>query len=392
MKVNHRIRRLAAALAAMMLMTAGCAEGLPAAGEPALKDMRLDLGGSSVAYPMLTGMEDQELQQEINSRIQADLDVEAYLSRMTLLMSEENLRVGVTWAGEIAGDVLSCVMSAEGALRNNRSTHRWTAANIDLRNGQQITLGALFADEAAAREALAEYLETQVAPEMSAHLNNSELLPLPETFRLEAAGLTLLYPAEQLSTLSGRAGDIRIGWNEIREYLDMSPEGIPARTGAEDMITLTAESAGKIREMTEQGCLPGIPAVIGEALKPLTDRYHLLTDPDVYEGGRLFSPEGGCFRDVYLMTDYLSEDWDDSTVRGIRMDRGCAWGLCIGETRQEAWREILGEPEHSVTLTEEMAEERRREAGMCDYYRFGEHQLQLYTDAEGTLLSITLTE
>jgi hypothetical protein len=74
------------------------------------------------------------------------------------------------------------------------------------------------------------------------------------------------------------------------------------------------------------------------------------------------------------------------------MDRGCAWGLCIGETRQEAWREILGEPEHTVTLTEEMAEERRREAGMCDYYRFGEHQLQLYTDAEGTLLSITLTE
>ena len=144
--------------------------------------------------------------------------------------------------------------------------------------------------------------------------------------------------------------------------------------------------------MTESGRLPDIPVQMGEGLKALTDRYHMLTDPDIYEGGRLFSLEGGCFRNVYLMTDYRSESWDDSVVRGIRMDRGCAWGLCIGQTRQEDWREVLGEPEYAVTLDDEAAEARRREPGACDYYRFGAFQLQLYADTEGTLVSITLAE
>ena len=389
MTMNRRIRIILAALFVLML-AAGIA-GAEEAGA-VLTDMTLELGNSRIVYPVLSGMADETLQQEINTRIQEDLDVNGYLERMTLLLAEENLGIQVTWEGAVTGEVLSCVMSAEGALQNSRTTHRWTWSNIDLRDGHEIAFGELFMNEESARATLEEYLDFDVAPELSAHLGNSEVTPLPDGFRLERTGLTLLYPATRLSTLKDRAGDIRIGWNEILEELNLEEDGILNRIGAAEMVTLTEDSAQKIRETAESGRLPDIPVQMGENLKALTDRYHLLTDPDIYEGGRLFSLEGGCFRSIFLMTDYLSESWDTSVVQGIRMDRGCMWGLCIGRTRQEDWRGVLGEPEYAVTLDDETAEARRREPGECDYYRFGAYQLQLYTDVDGTLVSITLTE
>ena len=392
MKTNCTVRKILAILAALALAAGPAAACAEAPAEPALADMQLDLGGSSIIYPVLTGMADETLQQEINKQMQEDLDVNGYLERMTLLIAEENLNIRVEWDGALLGDVLSCVMSAEGALQNTRSTHRWTWCNIDLRDGHRIAVEELFTDMESAQAALEEYLDFNVSPELSAHLNNSELTPLPEGFRLERTGLTLLYPVSRLSTLKDRAGDVRIGWNEIRNELNLEKDSILDRIGAADMITLTEESADRIREMAESGRLPDIPVRIGDGLKALTDRYHLLIDPDIYDGGRLFSLEGGCFRDVFLMADYTSESWDSSVVRGIRMDRGCAWGLCIGETAREEWRKVLGEPEFTAELDDEMAEAKRRESGSCDYYRFGDYQLQLYTDVYDTLVSITLTE
>ncbi len=392
MNMNRTGRKILTILAVLTLAAGTAAASAEAPAGAALEDKQLELGGSSIVYPSLTGMADETLQQEINRQMQEDLEIDGYLERMTILLTEENLNVRITWGGTLLGDVLSCVMSAEGALQNPRSTHRWTWSNIDLRDGHEITLEELFNDAESAQTALEEYLDFNVSPELSAHLNNSELTPLPDGFRLERTGLTLLYPISRLSTLRDRAGDIRIGWNEIRNELNLKEDGILERIGAKEMITLTAESAGRIRKMAESGALPDIPVRIGDGMKALTDQYHLLIDPDVYDGGRLFSLEGGCFRNVFLMTDYISESWDASTVKGIRMDRGCAWGLCVGETTQDEWREVLGEPEFAVSLDDEAAEAKRRESGSCDYYRFGDYQLQLYADVYGTLVSITLTE
>jgi len=324
--------------------------------------------------------------------MKAGLDTDTYLGRMMALISEENLRIETSWEGAVLGDVISCVVSAEGALADSRSTHRWTWTNIDLRDGHEISLDELFADGEAARAALEEYLDFEVAPELSAHLANSELTPLPDGFRMERTGLTLLYPVNRLSTLRDRAGAVKIGWNEIRKYLDNGEDGIPARIGAAEMMTLDDGSAERIREAAESGRLPDIPVKIGDGLKALTDHYHMLTDPDVYEGGRLFALEGACFRNVFLMTDFLSEKWDDSIVQGIRMDRGCAWGLCIGETAREDWRAALGEPDAETGLDADQAEANRMEPGACDYYNFGNYQLRLYCNGDGILSSIVLTE
>ena len=387
MRIRECIRKILCAAVILAL-----AAGPALAEEVMLTEMSLALGNSVVRYPAADGIADETLRQTVDERMKAGLDTDAFLERMMTLISEESLRVETTWEGAVLGDVISCVISAEGALADSRSTHRWTWSNIDLRDGHEISLDELFTDGEAAREALEEYLDFEVAPELSAHLANSELTPLPDGFRLERTGLTLLYPVNRLSTLRDRAGAVKIGWNEIREYLDLSADGIPARIGAAEMITLADDSVAMIRETAESGQLPDIPVKIGDGLKALTDHYHLLTDPDVYEGGRLFALEGACFRNVFLMTDFLSEKWDDSIVQGIRMDRGCAWGLCIGETMREDWRAALGEPDVETELDAETADAYRMEPGACDYYNFGTYQLRLYCDGDGILSSIVLTE
>ena len=387
MRIRECIRKILC-VAAILLLAAGPA----LADDVSLTEMSLALGSSVVRYPAADGIADETLREAVDEKMKAGLDTDTYLGRMMTLISEETLRIETAWEGAVLGDVISCVVSAEGALADSRSTHRWTWTNIDLRDGHEITLDELFADGETARAALEEYLDFEVAPELSAHLANSELTPLPDGFRLEQTGLTLLYPVNRLSTLRDRAGAVKIGWNEIRGYLDDGEDGIPARIGAAEMMTLDDESAERIREMAESGRLPDIPVEIGEGLKALTDHYHMLTDPDVYEGGRLFALEGACFRNVFLMTDFLSEKWDDSIVQGIRMDRGCAWGLCIGETAREDWRAALGEPDAESGLDADKAEANRMEPGACDYYNFGNYQLRLYCNGDGILSSIVLTE
>ena len=127
-------------------------------------------------------------------------------------------------------------------------------------------------------------------------------------------------------------------------------------------------------------------------MQELTDRYHLLTDPDGYEGGRMFALEGGAFRKASLLTDDLGRDWENSKVQGIRMDQGCLWGLCPGETARDEWRAVMGEPDGPAEVDEEKADANRLEPGTCDYYRCGDYLLQLYSDREGTLTGVVLTE
>lgn len=371
----------------LLLFIAACA-----AGEAyTLEDAGLDLTEEiSVRYPALAGGE-EEARTQLNSRLQADLHTPDYLARAAQLLGGGSLRT--RWQGNIfPGEVLSCVLSASGALETLRPEHTWTAASLDLRDGHEITLAELFRDEEAGRETLERYLEEEVAPEMSPMLENSRLLPLPDCFYLEETGLTLLYPASQFTTLGDRAGDVRIGWHVLREVLDAGEDSLPARLGIDRMITLSPESGEGLRQTASGGALTGIPAKIGDSMQEMTDRWHLLTDPDGYEGGRLFALEGSPFRGVYLMTDDLDRGWENSRIQGIRLEQGCQWGLCIGETKRDQWLSALGEPDGTAEISAEKAEAARLVPGQADYYRCGEYLLQLYSDENGILASLALTE
>ena len=387
MKFFRMIRRMLCLAAATAVFA--CAAGAEGLFEVA--DEGLDLTETvRVHYPVVTGSAEAKLLEQINGTVREQCRIAEYLTRAARLISGGSLEV--EWKGGVLGDVFSCAVSAAGNLEDTRVAHAWTAAAVDLRDGHGITFEELFTDAEAAREKIEAYLEEAVAPELSAHLLNSELTPLPETFYLEMAGLTLLYPAGQLSTLSDRAGDIRIPWNVLRDVLDPGEDSVPARIGLRDAAFLTEEGAAKLRAAAAEGALTGIPARIGDSMQELTDKYHQLTDWDGIEDGRLFSLEGGCFRGVYLMTDNLTKGWEDSKVQGIRMDQGCLWGLCPGETQRTEWLEALGGPDGSAEVGEEKAEANRLVPGTCDYYDCGDYLLQLYSDGDGTLFSVVLAE
>ena len=424
----------------------------------------LALGESSVSYPAFReGTMAEETLRQVNDRILEDGGIRDYLTRMSQLISGG--KITVTWRGERMGPVFSFAVDASGAVTGPRLTHVWTGGNIDLRDGHEITLDELFSDPEGAGERMEAYLEERVAPELSAHLQNGNVTPLPDRFRMTPRGLIWMYPIDQLSTLSDRAGDILIPWHEIAEWMDLSPEGLPAALGVTEWLPITgkdsknagdrepetagrtvqeenpensenpeitekpeitgitvsreaeteaamareaeteaamareaeteaamAQAAARIRAMTTEGRIPGIPAALGDDLSELTDAWHLLTDPDIYAGGRFFALEGAEFRNVFLMTDFLSESWEDSVVDGIRVDEGSVYSLTVGVTTREEWRALLGTPDFVIEMDEETAEAWRTVAGSRDYYVYGSHRLQLQGDEMGLLTAVILSE
>lgn len=358
---------------------------------PALVDGGLELSGSSVHYPQLTGMADEVLQQQLNDRILAAGDIENRLTRLALLM-QSPVSMQVTYRATMAGDVLSCVFSALGAVTDERATHVWSAVNVDLADGSDIAFDRLFTDEEGLRRDLEEYLDYGVGPELSAHLRNSELTPVPEVFGLTETGLTLYYPMEQLSTLSDRAGAVTILWYELREHLRLEDGDILTRIGARDMLVPAPDSGEKIRAAVEAGTLPGVPVTLGGSVQEATDTYRMLTDPDLYQDGRMFALEDAAFRQVWLLTDALTEKtWDKSVIKGLRADRFNLWGLYPGLDRQ-AVEAMLGQPDTVLTLDADMADAYRLVPGESLYYNYTGVQLRLHFDAEGLLTSLIITQ
>lgn len=386
MGFRRKVRKLLASACMLMML------GNTSAGEGITVESRnVSLPYGQISYPVIQGMTDEELQDEINERIQADLKVSEAIDQM-VLSQREGRSWKMEWTGGLLGNgvfsaKINIIRQQDGVFDQNEQY----GCNIDMMTGHEIALEDLLTEEKA-RQATEEYLEYDVAPELSPHLLNAELVPLPETFLLEQTGITFLYPREKLSTLRNRAGEVKIGWNRLNDWLDMQENSIPERIGVSEMLELTEDSASKIRQMTKEGAFPDVPMRIGDRVKELTDQYQMLYDPDIYEGGRLFYLEGGCFRGVLLLTDYLSETWDESIVQGIRMDEGCAWGLVIGQTEQEQWRNVLGAPITTEQVDAEKAEAWRSETGERDYYQWDGHMLMLQSDESGKLCSMILME
>ena len=94
---------------------------------------------------------------------------------------------------------------------------------------------------------------------------------------------------------------------------------------------------------------------------------------------------------MWLLTDALTEEFDQSVVQGIRADRLNFCGLCTGDTTIDWWREVLGEPDNSLTVDETRAESWRIVPGTSDYYTFGDYRLRLHADESGVLRSVFLT-
>lgn len=374
----------------LMLLTLSAAVAEAPAEDPAVHDVALDLLGSSLHYPQVTGLADPALEAAVNGRIMAEGQIEARIARMTALMTAP-MKLNVSYTHTLQGNVFSCAFLADGAVETTRAAQVWSAVNLDLSTGEEIAMDDLFTDPAAARSHIEAYLMSEVAPEQSAHLAAGSLLPLPETFSLSATGLTLHYPIEQFRTLSDRAGTVTLLWTELREHLDLTGGSVLAALGVPGTLALDASGAREaISGAVAHGGFPGIPAVIGQSVRELTDRYAQLTDNDLCEAGRMFILEDGAFRRVYVITDALTDGWNDSVVSIIRADRLNLLGLCTGSTTMDEWRSALGAPEGTVAAGAEQADSWRIVPGTSDYYTLGEYRLRLHADESGVLRSVFL--
>ena len=384
--MKHRI--LALLLILMFSLTFSLAE------EVAVTDVGLDLLGSSVHYPQLTGLADEAVQARINAAIMEKGRINDRISRMAALMNAPvklNVSYSYTLNAILEGGVFSCAILADGAVETSRATQAWSAVNVDLRTGEEITFADLFTDVDAATAFIESYLDEQVAPDLSAHLAAGSLTPIPETFTISSTGLTLYYDIEDFRTLSDKAGTVTILWCELREHLMLDFGTVLGDFGVDSHIALGEDGALYIPEAVQSGAFDGIPATLGQPMQELIDRYALLTDPDIYEGGRMIALEDGAFRGVYILTDALTDDFDRSVVQGIRADRLNFWGLCTGDTTIDWWREVLGEPETTLVVDEERAESWRIVPGTSDYYTLGDYRLRLHADESGVLRSVFLT-
>ena len=374
-------------LSLLMIVALMCSSAPAEASSASVSEGGLELMGSSVRYPQVTGLEDETLQQQVNQSIQQSLGVPALLSRLAMVMNAP-VPLTASYEAQITGNVFTAVLSASGPVLNDRTTHVWYAANVDLEDGSLITLADLFADPEAALAAISDELDFTIAPDLSAHLRNSALTPVPEVFSISDTGLTLYYPIDQLSTLSDRAGAVTFLWTELRDYLVLEEGSVLDRIGAKAMLEGNADA---IRTAAEAGRLPGIPVALGSSMQEAVDTYRMLTDPDLYQDGRMFALEAAAFRQAWVLTDALTEGWDHSVVKGLRTDRICLYGLYTGMSRSDA-QLILGAPAASVHLDQEAAEGYRLNPGVSDYYNYTGAQLRLHFDGEEKLQSLMITQ
>lgn len=382
--MKHKL--LAFCLALLLTLSAAFAEE-PA---PVVNDMGLELMGSKVHYPQLTGLADPAVQSAVNAAIMEAGQISDRLNTMAALLSAP-VKLNVSYQYTLAGDVFSCALLAEGAVENSRATQVWSAVNLNLRTGEAITFADLFRDASAATAFIEAYLEEQLVPDLSAHLAAGNLTPLPETFTISPTGLTLYYDIDDFRTLSDKAGTVTILWSELREHLRLDAEDVLSILGVQAHLTLDEDTASRIAEALQSASLAGIPASLDQPMQELIDRYALLTDPDIYEGGRMIALEDGAFRQVWMLTDALTEAFDQSVVQGIRADRVNFLGLCTGVTTMDEWRTCLGEPEATLQVDEERADSWRIVPGTSDYYSFGDCRLRLHADENGVLRSVFLT-
>ena len=381
--MKHRILSLAIIL--MMFCT------LALAGSPDVTDVPLELLGSSVHYPQLTGLADPAVQSAVNAAIMEKGRINDRLTRMAALMNSP-VKLNVSYTYTLENDVFSCAILADGAVETSRATQVWSTVNMNLFTGAEITFADLFKDVDAATAFIAAYLDEQVAPELSAHLAAGSLTPIPETFTISPTGLTLYYDIDAFRTLSDKAGTVTILWSELRDFLNLEMGGPLYDLRVERHIGPDIDDPEYILSSLTDGAFEGIPAAIGQPMQELIDRYALLTDPDIYEGGRMIALEDGAFRGVYILTDGLTEEFGQSVVQGIRADRLNFHGLCTGDTTIGIWRETLGDPDTTLAVDEARAESWRIVPGTSDYYTFGNYRLRLHADESGVLRSVFLTK
>jgi hypothetical protein len=359
------------------------------AAEPQVTEVRTEIGENRVAYPQISGLEDQAVEQAINDDIIMKAEIPSHLVTLSTL-GEGGWGLVVEYEAYVQGNVLSVAVSAKGKMPMGREGHKYTALCYDLTTGEPVTLDRLLTDVDAAAAWMEEKAEITLRDELSGYLENTDLAPMPmDSFTVSEDGMTFYYPAEQFSLLSGFSGACHFYLGEIAEFINW--EAFSELTGIAKPEYTDAQAKAQIAALLAKGQLPHVPVKIGDPIVATSETYRLLRVPDRFPGGKYYQMETPMFRQVLLLTDGEPEN-ENTKVTGIQSARGNLCGIQAGVTTRERWREILGEPDNSAAFTEELANDYAIPVGESDFYTFGSYQLRLHADENGVLHSIRLSK
>ena len=98
------------------------------------------------------------------------------------------------------------------------------------------------------------------------------------------------------------------------------------------------------------------------------------------------------FRQMLILSDALTAGYDQSKAEGLLSLRVNLFGLQTGVTTQKRWRDVLGEPNSTVSFDETLAYDYSLPVGTADYYTLGNHQLLMYADENDILYAVRISD
>ncbi len=329
--------------------------------------------GSGISYPVFSGGPSDI----INDTILTEAHIAEYEQILgSLTPGSAGLRITCRiYPEDLDAPVVSVVISAKGRMLQGRPSQIWYAFVFDTVSGEKKSLGDMFMDEAAALGIIEEAVLAQ-EERLSDYMENRDLLPLPtDNFALSPTGITLYYPADQMSTLSGYAGDVTIPYGLLRNVMSFLPEAVTAND-------MTAE---KVLTAAKNGQLYSLPIRIGSDADEVLSLHRCSVDAGYYPDGLTFEMEDSTLLGAILVTDPQGE-----SVRGLIARSISLAGLTTGEATREIIFLTLGIADKSDTIDADEAVRLMLTPGTLDSYVCGEYVLSLNCDADGVLYAATL--
>lgn len=348
-------------------------------------------GDVNIRYPLLEGMQNRFAMDNINRAIMAEGGVSE------LLMQAEKSGVHLSVDAQVKiyelspGQGLVCILiEASGNLNAGKPEHRYTPLVLKLADGSLLTLEAIFPNPEKLRETIAERVSEDVKADLSDYLDLQALEPLPfERFFISPEGISLYYPQDSLTLLSGKSASLFFPYHELYEDLEILKGSLIDSLGFLEKLSISSQSAEHIQNALQSGQLPGLPVKLHQNLQELIAQYGLQYDAEAFPGGQKYRLEPDLFRGSFITSNQKD---DNQTVSGIIVYRTNLFGLIPGKSRLDACQSVLGQAQAQTALEDSAAALYGFQAGEWLEYQFGDLHLACIFDKDGVLQAFYLSE
>lgn len=260
---------------------------------------------------------------------------------------------------EIKDWVFSVLLSAEGKMLSGRPSQVYYPMTFDLRTGEEISFDQLFTNPQGAKTFIEEYLQEEVEPTLSTHLENSQLFPIPfDRFFLDSFGhVILVYENSALSFLSGTSGAVSLRFSQLEPWLDLSPDGVISHLPWYQHVLSLGREEASAACWSYLSCGSLVPSsrsqlAIGLPWAFIEENFHITSDSGFYPGGACYEVEEAEYRGALILTDEREE-----TVTGIVSGQVDLYGLQTGKTTLDEAEDFLSrDPAARIEISEAAAE------------------------------------